>query len=344
MLLLGPFLPGLPYRRGTLADGLRALRRRIFTPDPSNTKLDVRGFHVKNQASRELLETVGESFLSGMSFALEARTVEAAEERLEQLPAAFRGFAYEGAGMGFAILDALPFGGNDRVPRFLAGRGGDHVYMVYVGVGWAMARLPRFRWSALRADDPLLRWLALDGYGFHQAYFHTDRYVYQHHVDTKMNWPAEAPAEYRNQIVDQGIGRAMWFVAGTDPERVADLIDAFPDHRHADLYSGAALAATYAGGSDAEELRAFWRRSGQHQSLVSQASAFAAEARVRAGLVTPHTGVATQVLCGTTPQHAAQITQDLRPTQPDAADPFMYQAWRYRIADEFATLRKGAPA
>ncbi|MFL6140072.1 MAG: DUF1702 family protein [Frankiaceae bacterium] len=327
-----------------MSDALRALRRRIFMPDASQTKLEVRGFHAKDPAARELLETVGESFLTGMSCALGARGPEAAVEGLEQVPSAFRGFAYEGAGMGFAILDGLPGGGNQRVPRFLAGRGGDHVYMVYVGVGWAMARLPRFRWSALVTPDPLLRWLALDGYGFHQAYFHTKRYVHEHYQDTAVRWPAGAPADVVNEVVDQGIGRAMWFVAGADPERVADLIDAFPAHRHADLYSGTGLAATYAGGCDADGLRALWRRSGSHQPLVAQASSFAAEARVRAGLVMPHTGIATQVLCGTTPSRAAQITQDLRPAKPDPTDYRSYQDWRLRVADELVTLRKGAPA
>jgi len=57
---------------------------------------------------------------------------------------------------------------------------------------------------------------------------------------------------------DQGIGRAMWFVGGTDVELVATMIDKFPDHRRADLYSGAGLAATYAGGAHEQELRAFW--------------------------------------------------------------------------------------
>ena len=327
-----------------MSNALRALRRRAFMPDLSQTKLETRGFHDKSPAARQVLETVGESFLTGMSYALEAKTVDAATDRLEQVPSAWRGFSYEGAAMGFAILDGLPVGGRQRVPRFLAGRGADHVYMVYVGVGWAMARLPRFRWSALRAPDPLLRWLALDGYGFHQAYFHTQRYVHEHYQDTSVKWPAGAPADVIGEVIDQGIGRAMWFVGGADPERVADLIDAFPAGRHGDLYSGAGLAATYAGGCDADELRAFLRRSGPHQSLVAQASSFAAEARVRAGLVTPHTEVATQVLCGLTPQRAAQITQDLRPTQPSPTDYRIYQDWRLRVANELATLRKGAPA
>ena len=43
----------------------RALRRRILTPDESETSLDKRGFHYKNDAARYLLENVGRVFLAG---------------------------------------------------------------------------------------------------------------------------------------------------------------------------------------------------------------------------------------------------------------------------------------
>lgn len=170
------------------------LRRRIITPSSSATKLDVRGFHRKNPAAVELLETVGESFLTGYAAAAEARTPAEAEPALEAVRPQFRGFAYEGAAMALAVLDALPGGRSDRVQTFLAGRGADHVYMAYVGVGWAMARVPRFRWSKLYAPDPLLRWLALDGYGFHQAYFRTRRYVHEQYQEPDFPWPADGPA------------------------------------------------------------------------------------------------------------------------------------------------------
>ncbi len=187
--------------------------------------------------------------------------------------------------MAFAVLDALPFGGAGRVSRFIAGEGDKHIYMAYVGMGWAMARVPRFRWNVIAALDPLLRWLALDGYGFHQAYFHTSRYVHEMYQDVAFPWPADGPRWYINRAVDQGIGRAMWFVGGTDADRVATMVEKFPEHRRPDLYSGAGLAATYAGGADEEEMRLFWRRAGEHRPQLAQGSAFAASARVRAGLV-----------------------------------------------------------
>ncbi|WP_169979385.1 DUF1702 family protein [Microbispora sp. H10836] len=317
---------------------LRSLRRRIMTPDISETKLATRGFHVKSPEARDLLETVGETFLKGYGYAMEACTVAEAEERLEQVPTRFRGFAYEGAGMAFAILDGMPFGGG-RVEEFLAGRGGRHNYMIYVGVGWAMARLPRFLWPKAESLDPLLRWLALDGYGFHQAYFRTDQYVHGQYRDPAFPWPADATRPYANRAIDQGIGRAIWFVAGTDAERCADLIDRFDPSRRADMYAGAGLAATYAGGAAEEELLTLRERAGEHRPLLAQGAAFAAEARVRAGLVVPHTRLAAEILCGLPEDRAAQVTQLVRPPQPlRDGDPPAYELWRQCIANEFVSL------
>ncbi|GIH66559.1 enediyne biosynthesis protein [Microbispora siamensis] len=309
-----------------------------MTPDISETKMSTRGFHVKSPESRDLLETVGETFLLGYAHAMEARTVAEAEERLEEVPTRFRGFAYEGAGMALAILDAMPFGGG-RIEKFLAGRGDRHIYMVYVGIGWAMARLPRFLWPKAETLDPLLRWLVLDGYGFHQAYFRTDQYVYGQYRDPEFPWPADATRPYANRALDQGIGRAMWFVAGTDADRCASLIESFDPSRWADLFAGAGLAATYAGGAAEEELRRLWERAGEHRSQVAQGSAFAAEARVRAGLVVPHTRLATEIFCGTTEERAALVTQRVRPAQPSSdGNPPAYELWRQCIANEFVSL------
>ncbi|MGD0602495.1 MAG: DUF1702 family protein [Streptosporangiaceae bacterium] len=320
----------------------RALRRRILTPNIRETKLATRGFHEKSPEARARLERVGEMFLTGYALAAEARSAAEAEEGLEKLPWEFRGFAYEGAGMGYAVRDGLPFGGR-WVREGLEGRGNEHIYMVYVGVGWAMARLPRFRWAKATAalTDPVLRWLALDGYGFHQAYFHTDKYVRGQYQEPRFPWPPEGPAWYANRAIDQGIGRATWFVCGTDPNLVADTLDAFDASRRADLYSGAGLAATYAGGVDEAELRVFLERGKPYLPQIAQASAFAATARVRAGLVTPHTELAARVICGTTPEGAARICDKNlpRPSEGSADQVPAFELWRQHVAANLAALQ-----
>jgi len=313
----------------------RALRRRVLTPDRSATRLAVRGFHEKSPAARELLETVGETFLAGFAHAAEAREPGDAEPFLEAVPVALRGFAYEGAAMALAIVDACA-PRSWRVRALLAGRGGDHVYMVYVGVGWAMARLPRPLWIRLHAPDPLLRWLTLDGYGFHQAYFRTDRYVAR---QERPRWPRG----YGARVVDQGIGRALWFGGGADATRVADLVERFAPGRRPDLYAGVGLAATYAGGATGAELRTLLDRAPGHAAQLAQGSAFAAKARTRAGLSTADTTVATEVFCGRSPEAAARITDEALPDPSDdpAAVP-TYELWRQRIAAHFTRATEEA--
>ncbi|MCI0383201.1 DUF1702 family protein [Streptomyces sp. CNQ085] len=320
-----------------------ALRRRILTPSVSETTLEKRGFHRKNRQAQEQLERVGRTFLEGYGYAVQARSVAEAEEMLESVPRAYRGFAYEGAGMGAAVHDALP-GHSGRLEGLLAGGGGRHIYMVYVGVGWAMARLPRFLWPAVERTDPLLRWLILDGYGFHQAYFRTDSYVRTPHVRHSFRW-AGGPDDYSAKVIDQGIGRALWFVGGTDPDIVTDLIASYPEDRRGDLYAGAGLAATYAGAADEEELLRFAERAGEHRLQLAQGAAFAAEARDRAGTTIAHTHLATRVLCGTTPERAARVCVDRRPAHSGHDGVPSYETWRRDIAAEIASTsipRKGA--
>jgi hypothetical protein len=305
----------------------------------SETSLDKRGFHKKSPAAVERLEAVGTTFLDGYAHAVQARTPAEAEAPIEELPDWLRGFAYEGAGMGFAMLDGLPFGRSDNVERFLeTPRGATYRYLVYVGVGWAMARLPRFRWPKPAGLDPFLVPLVLDGYGFHQAYFRTARYIGERYQNPNFPWPGGSHASYANRAIDQGIGRAAWFIAGTDPDRVADLIEEFPEARRGDLYSGVGLAATYAGGVEEHELRTVLRRAGDHRSKLAQGSAFAADARVRAGVIPAHTTLATQVFWGTAPEDVARRVTELRPTDAVEGDQPTYEVWRQRLANEFVSL------
>jgi len=288
-----------------------------------------------------LLETIGQSFLTGYRYAVGSPTIADARANLETISRRFRGFAYEGAAMGYAVLDGLRIGrrnaARDLVPTFLAGPGDRHIYMAYVGIGWALARLPRWRWRRLAPADPLLGWLVLDGYGFHQAYFKTRRYVDGQYQDPGLPWPAGDPGGYPARVVDQGIGRALWFVEGTDVDRVAARIGTFREARRRDLWAGAGLAATYAGGVDEPELRKFWSLAGPYRANVAQACAFGAEARLRAGLLTEHTELAAEVFCGMSPQAASAVTVAARSDLPAHGSVPAYEIWRDRIAQRFGS-------
>ncbi|WP_327026331.1 DUF1702 family protein [Micromonospora sp. NBC_01739] len=310
----------------------RNLRAQLMTPDIAETTMSRRGFHVKDEPGRQRLEAVGASFLTGFRAAVEARD-ETDIGRLNLIDRQFRGFAYEGAAMGYAVLDGVT--GGRRTARFLTGAGSPHVYMAYVGIGWAYAKLPRWRWRAVAAPDPLLRWLVLDGLGFYRAYFETDRFVRRQAV-SPVPWPPETPGDYPRRALDQGIGRASWFVAGADPDVAANIIGRFDSARHADLWSGMGLAATYAGGADPDDLKKLAVHAGRYRPQLAQGSTFGAQARLRAGLVTEHTPLATEIFCGCSPEEAAAVTDRAREDlPPDGTEP-AYEMWRRRIQAHFA--------
>lgn len=322
---------------------LGTLRTAAFMPNIRETTLDRRGFGPTGARQQHQLETVGRSFLTGLRVGLEGPPPTEIGSRLDLLDPQFRGFAYEGAAMGLAIDDALSLRGG-RTRDFLAGPGAAHTYMVHVGIGWAFARLPRSRWRAVPVTDPLLRWLVLDGLGFHEAYFATEKWVGEHHRPA--GYPAWPGSDvYAHRAVDQGIGRALWFVFGADPHRVAAGIESFPAQRHSDLWSGAGLASTYAGGVTPAAVADFWELAGRYRPEVAQGAAFAAKTRLLPGLVLPHTEVAVRTYCGMSVEEAAAVTDEERVGLPPNEKLPAYEIWRQRIQARFgAHVASAAPA
>src|SRR5258708_21052187 len=147
------------------------LRCRIFLPDQSEVTFERRGFYAANATRQENLENVGLKFLRGFEYGMGSWSLPEIESSLETIEPAFRGFSYEGCAMALAVRDAISPVSGHWVRDLLASRGAAHIYMAYIGVGWAMARLPRARWRAIAPRAPLLRWLPPQGDGVPPAYF-----------------------------------------------------------------------------------------------------------------------------------------------------------------------------
>jgi len=235
--------------------------------------------------------------------------------------------------MALTLLDELAFRGATRFGALLNGPGQPHAYMLHVGAGWAYARLPWLRWripAAIQRLDPLLRWLAVDGFGFHEGYFHWPR------VGERQQIPMGLRG-YSRRAFDQGLGRVLWFVMCADPTRVWNTIARFPESRRPDLWSGVGLACTYAGGCETAELEELFDRSRAFRHSLAQGAAFAAKARQRAGNLVPHTEEACRVICGLSAADAAEVTDKalLRLPGGDGDIP-AFEIWRQRIHHEFA--------
>jgi hypothetical protein len=287
-----------------------------------------RGFHATDSNVRDRLEKAGQTFLTGYHAALGSCELSALADQLSSLPSALRGFAFEGAGMSLALQDCLSISrGYPRFNAFLAGPGSPHAYMLHVGAGWAFARIPWLRrriLSAISRLDPLLTWLAVDGFGFHEGYFHPQHSVEIRRVPAGLNG-------YAGRAFDQGLGRSLWFVKGADPDRIRAAIARFEERRRADLWSGVGLACAYAGGASEEAVRRLIDLSGSGLPHFAQGVAFAAKARQRAGNPDSNTELTCQLVWGLSCIAAAGLTDEALVDLPtDGAEP-AYEHWRQRI-------------
>lgn len=303
------------------------LKRKIFEISPDEASFERRGFRGGNAAVRERLERIGRAVLYGYHAALETDDPESLAASLGTVAHEDQGFAYEGAGMMLAILDCLTPWNRGRFSRFLAGPAAPHLYMAYAGFGWALARLPFPIDSGLKRLDPSLCWLAMDGYGFHEGFFHWPAAVDRQEVPRRVRG-------YGRRAFDQGLGRSLWFVEGTEVARIARTINSFPAARHSDLWSGVGLACTYAGGAGAEALRELTALASGYRPELAQGSAFACAARSSGGVVPEHTRIACEILTGRTVEDATSAALGVRATLP-AADPDperpVYELWRRGI-------------
>jgi hypothetical protein len=303
--------------------------RRLFLGIPfEEASFTRRGFRGSESGARERLEQIGYTFLHGYHAVLDDAEAKAVACRLDTVGPELRGFAFEGAAMGLALLDRLTPWRRSRWQAFLEGPAAAHAYMVHVGAGWVLARFRRRVATAVGRMDPLLRWLALDGYGFHHGYFHWRRSVEGQTVPDRLSG-------YSRRAFDQGLGRSLWFVDGADVARIPATISAFPPGRHPDLWSGVGLACAYAGGVDQAALEALREAGGPYRPHLAQGAAFAAKARQRAGNPADHTDLACRVLCSMGAAEAACVTDDaLKGLPSDGLDP-AYEVWRRRIRARF---------
>ena len=304
-------------------------RRRFLGLSTTEASFDKRGFLTVEMKARLRLEQIGITFLSGYHAALEETGFVPLARRLSTVDLETRGFAFEGAAMGLSILDCLTPWRKDRWRTFTEHSAKHHIYMMHVGLGWALARLRRCVTTHLAHLDPLLGWLAVDGYGFHEGYFGWPRYVEQQAIPTSLSG-------YERRVFDQGLGRSIWFVKGADVAAVVQAIKTFPPARHDDLWSGVGLACAYAGGCDRAAMQSLRTTAAQHLPALAQGVAFAAKTRQRAANLNSHTETICRVICGHSAEDAAAITDDALDDLRGERGLPAYEVWRRRIQDKFA--------
>lgn len=311
---------------------LGSARRLVLTPSLADVTFANRGFSGERTSATAWLEHVPQTVICGFEWAIDSRDLWEVERRLSTVEPGLRGYAYEGATMAFTVRDA--FAGH-RTTDLLLGPGQPHIFVAYIGIGFAMARLPRRLWKKVVPDltgsphYPTISWLAVDGYAFDRAYFHTRRWVDQQYRPAAYPW-AGSP-DYFLRAADQGIGRALWFINGGRVRDVTAAVERFAEPRQADLWSGVGLAAAFAGGCDPRELGRLPEAAKSHRVELGLGAVLAAKARHYAGFVPDHTAAAVEALSGLSVQDAASIADRSSAIgEVEGSEP-SYEVWRRRI-------------
>lgn len=334
-----PVLPQTPR------DSWGRLRLRLLGLPFEELLAERRGFRVPGPEAAEHQARIVGAFWIGYHAALADPAPLAIRRATGRIECGWRGYAYEGVGMALTLLDGL----TPRLPRrrrsgepvrrleaLLAGPGRTYRYVLYIGMGFTLARLRRRPRRALKRLDPLCRWLVFDGFGFHHGFYARPGA----HAAGSVPVPRRL-AGYARRSFDQGVGRSLWFVQGMEAGAVAGAVEGFPEARRADLWSGVGLAAVTAGGAPEPDLLELASRSGRWRGHLLQGAAFGATARDEADDPAPHTDRACRTLCGVGAADLAALCREAGRDLPDdggrldAAEP-SWEVWRRRVRSALA--------
>lgn len=280
-------------------------KQRLLGVPERETRFATRGYEPCDPQNRDFLEKIIREFVAGYHLAL---NIQDTNRLVEKLDSSFSdhhvGFAYEGTGMYFAMLDLLLPKRISRLQEFADGVAKKHDYIVLVGAGFAIGRLP---WGPLvlrrymQKIHPLKAWCIPDGYGFHQGIFHHKRYIEQ------CQEPPWCIPRYARQLFDSGIGRSLWWVKGASPDRIQSAINRFPESRRAELWCGIGVACAYASGVGERDLLRLSELSGVYRLHFLSGIPFAATMRHHGKNSTPWTEQACRVLLNMTLEATASL-------------------------------------
>ena len=177
------------------------------------------------------------AFLQGFREALSA-SPEGLPQLLRNEPFQRRGFALEGAAMALALIDEVSPIPQGLLKALLNGRSAGEHTLSAIGVGWMSARLGKsLDWLPM-ALHPRYMSAVVDGYGFHQGFFHPHRF-------TNRGFPVGKSK--LSTSYDIGLGRALWFIHIGRVEPIVHTIGQFLPDRRKQLWRGVGTACAFTG-------------------------------------------------------------------------------------------------
>lgn len=249
--------------------------------------------------------------------------------------AEFTGVFLEGLAMGAALLDAWTPWRSNHWHAVRAAGGDRYVYQAHVGLGMAIARANQHPGQWLAELDPLMRWLVVDGYGFHQGIFVPARYIHNKEL------PYESlAAGHMRRVFDQGLGRSLWFALEASVADIIETIAGFPPSRQRDLWAGVGVAATLAGGAQSEQLTALLLASDRHRTHLAQGAAFAAHIQQRTGACTAQADRVCKLFCRMATADAAEAVESALRRVSHGGPKRLHETWQSNVRKSLARALK----
>jgi len=223
--------------------------------------------------------------------------------------------------MGLAALDFITMSGLRRIRTFAEGPARNHLYPLYIGVGMALAKMHLSPEPRLARLEPVIGWAIADGIGFHETFFRRTALPPHVRVPSSLSQPMQ-------RVFHHGVGRALWFSLGANPTLVELAVSAFPRERHADLWAGVGLAATYVGGATASQLNDLRDLAGRYALQLAISAVIAAWGRQLGDGLGSETELASVSFSGRSAPEAARIGADTKMAIPVVSMEPQLLTWR----------------
>ena len=280
-----------------------------------------------NEASLKI-ERIKSIFLDTQLFYTNNNETDAFIGYLENIEKEYRSIAYEAVSMAIALKDLENKRRLDNWLFFAKGPALAHKAQVYIGLGWAIAKLNLPFTEIVEMIETRLYHRVADGCGYYDGSFK------QRQTVMNMQQPVYLP-EAAMPLYDQGVGRSLWYSCNTDINKVRSKVEHFPASRHGDLWRGVGIAVAYAGGCDEDTLKTLLEYAGKNRVQLACGSALAAKSRMEANSMTADTDRCSRLWFSLTASETNMFSLD--PGNPDTiGNEKAYMNWVMQIEEGLA--------
>jgi hypothetical protein len=266
------------------------------------------------------IERIKSVFLDTQSFYATHGNTDALTAYLENSEAPFRSIAYESASMAIALKDIENDEDLNDWLLFANGPALAHQAQVYVGLGWAIAKLNLPFLTAVKKIEPDLYQRVADGCGYYDGSFRQRQTVINQQLPVYIP-EAVLPMYY------QGVGRSLWYANNADINKIKTKIEGFPAQRHARLWRGMGVAVAYVGACDDEGLRTLVQYAAANAVQLAYGAALAVKSRMEANAISADTDRCSRFWYALTAGETKMISSDQAVIDHDAG----YNNWMRRV-------------